>query len=370
MKRSHVLLLSSAIFLLWFACKPVAPVVSDTYTINGKMDGLKDPVIYLSYSKGDSSIIDTAVVKDGSFTFTGRVKEPVKAQIFLKDYAGYLSLYLEDTIIGIAGKADSMKDAYITGGQVQRDAAALNEQKKRINAKGNALYEVYKLAKNKNDQPGMDSLTAIFDMLAEQEATINKAFITANPHSFISLSSLHTMTYSGTYNEIHDLFIKLDTTLQNSGAGKKLAAKLVIMEKVAIGKPAIEFTQNDVNGKPVKLSDFKGKYVLLDFWASWCGPCRGENPSVVKAYNKFKNKNFTILSVSLDESESAWKAAIKEDGLTWAQVSSLKGWKNEVSKEYGVEGIPTNFLLSPEGTILAKNLRGLALEKKLAAIVK
>ncbi len=131
-----------------------------------------------------------------------------------------------------------------------------------------------------------------------------------------------------------------------------------------------DFTQADPAGKPFKSAALRGKYVLVDFWASWCGPCRAENPNVLKAYNAYKGKNFTVLGVSLDDKADRWKKAIEEDGMPWQQVSDLKGWKNEVSNYYGIHGIPSNFLIDPQGNILAKDLRGVALQRKLAEVIQ
>jgi peroxiredoxin len=137
-----------------------------------------------------------------------------------------------------------------------------------------------------------------------------------------------------------------------------------------IGSMATEFTQNDQNGKPVKLSSFKGKYVLIDFWASWCRPCRQENPNVVAAYNKYKSKNFTVLGVSLDQDKNSWIQAIAADKLTWTHVSDLKYWSNEVAQLYRIQSIPANLLLDPTGKIIGKDLRGEELLQKLASILK
>jgi len=144
---------------------------------------------------------------------------------------------------------------------------------------------------------------------------------------------------------------------------------IVTMDKVAIGKPAIDFTANDTEGKPVKLSDHYGKYLLVDFWAAWCGPCRKENPNLVKAYHKYKDKGFDVFGVSLDRTKEAWLKAIAKDELTWTQVSDLKYWHSEPAALYGVRAIPANFLLSPDGKIVGKNLTGEELHKKLEELL-
>ncbi|RZL49319.1 MAG: AhpC/TSA family protein [Pedobacter sp.] len=151
---------------------------------------------------------------------------------------------------------------------------------------------------------------------------------------------------------------KVDENLKKNTAVKTFVDKVLKLKAVQVGQMAPDFSMNSNDGKVIKLSDYKGKYVLLDFWASWCGPCREENPNVVKAYNTYKNRNFTILGISLDKDKAAWEQAIKQDGLTWTHGSELNDFQGPTVLLYQVEAIPASFLLDPNGKIIARNLRG------------
>jgi peroxiredoxin len=343
--------------------------ISKKYTVTGNIKGLTDSLVYLQRQAGDSAVRDSAVVKGGQFQFTGEV--PMPAEVYITTKKEYIPFYLENADIRIEGNADSLDKVRITGSATQAMQDSLSASMRPITDQIDSQYVAYGAADKAKDTARLAIVEAKLDSLGVLRNQATRAFIHTHPGSPICLYQIQSMTYSGSYPELESLFEGLDTVVRNSAVGQHLGKYLAIMKRREVGARIIDFTQNDLKGQPVRLADYrKGRYVLLDFWASWCGPCRAENPNVLKAYNRFKAKNFVVLGVSLDEDSAKWREAVVKDGMPWTQVSDLKGWKNEVSQEYGIQGIPANFLVDTSGMIIAKNLRGTALEKKLAEVLQ
>ncbi|TWF39885.1 peroxiredoxin [Chitinophaga polysaccharea] len=357
--HSNQLLMGLTLLAACTQPKPRASITAD-------ITGLKDSVVYISVPVADSSKTDTVPAKDGHFTWTGDIVEPQK--IYIGTHTRYIELFMENAAVQVKGNIDSVDQLKITGSATQTAYEAYQKSIEDITSQENGLYGKYQEVKG-NDT-ALAALEAKLEVLREQRHDRTKAYIIAHPGSPVSVSMIADMAVIGEYAPLDSLYRKLTPEAQQTAAGKRLASRLAVLKRSAIGQPLIDFTQADVNGKPVRLSDYKGKYVLLDFWASWCGPCRAENPNVLKAYNQFKDKNFTVVGVSLDDKADKWKEAIEKDGMPWMQVSDLKGFRNEVAQQYGIQAIPFSFLIDPQGIIIAKELRGAALHARLAEILK
>ncbi|SIO54541.1 redoxin domain-containing protein [Chitinophaga niabensis] len=362
---------------------PVLASAQQEFTLKGKIGELNTPAkIYLQYSVDGTQKLDSSALTNGSFSFKGDVANPVKGYIRVnynpaipKGYTQYdlLSVYLEKGTI-IVNSKDSLQHAVVKGPQLNKDNQQLEADLKSVNTKQRALTDNYysQSTEKRKDSVAAAAFKTSYEELGDERKKVLRTFIDKHPKSLVALDALRSWAgYAFDPEQAEAVFNTLDASVRNSVDGVKYLERIQRVKATQIGQIAPDFIQNDTTGNPVKLTSFRGKYLLIDFWASWCGPCRAENPAVVKAYHEYKDKNFTILGVSLDQpgAKDKWLKAIADDKLAWTQVSDLAFWKNAVAQQYAINAIPQNFLLDPSGKIIAKNLRGEELSKKLAEVI-
>ena len=360
--------------------------VKGKFTLQGNIKNLEDQQVYLEqlfFTQQQPQILDTGVIKNGKFEVVAIASEDGLYRIrFEKMNSGFIFINDKPTINFTA----DIKDVSLQGPDF--NTPANNTLKKlllNIEGQRSTLVSTSKKIDSLKSLPGSDSiLMAESKTLSGLTDNFNKFIVKYIDTVSQPVVALFALGYTQSIDPavLNTIVPKMVNRFPGHqgivGIVTQFNEMLVENNKPApaktsaptIGSMAPDFTMNDTEGKPFTLSQLKGKYVLVDFWASWCGPCRGENPNVVAAYNQFKNKNFTILGVSLDENKEKWLQAIKADKLQWKQVSDLKGWENATVSLYGYDGIPYNVLIDPQGKIIATSLRESALQEKLLEILK
>jgi thiol-disulfide isomerase/thioredoxin len=342
-------------------------VAQKKYQIKGTFIETVVPVkLFLTYG----NFTDSSELKNGKFGFKGTINNSVKATLYTQEINSkekypkreYLGFYLDEGVTTVLG-FKSIKTALVKGGIAQMEYRELQDSLQWIYDMYDNLSDLIK--SHEADDTTKTRLRSIYKVLYPKLQAIQTRFIKNHPASLVSWDIVASKGVIIEPDEMEPLFSLLAKELQESEKGKALKERIAKAKLFKIGNPSIDFVSVSPDGKEVSLSSFKGKYVLIDFWASWCGPCRAENPNMVKTYNSLKDKNFEIFGVSLDENRERWLKAVQEDKLPWTQVSDLKGFET-VAKTYDIRAIPQNYLLDPEGRIIAKNIRG----ENMEAVVK
>jgi thiol-disulfide isomerase/thioredoxin len=370
-------------------CGVAVPLMSVSQTIDSlftiKITATKMPStakIYLLYQEDGKKIIDSALQTNGLFVFKGKIDRPRYSTLVCDttnigisgmikkqhDKPDLLRMYIYPGQVVLKTSTRSIADATFVGKGINSDYFKLEQMLSSVDKESEKINKLMETAHEPNTSQSNKKL----DSLSLVKKAIRRKFVIDNPDSFIALVALQD--YAGISPDvavIEPMFNKLSVRLQNTPLGKEFRKFLSDQKDLKPGSLAPVFVQNDTLGNPVSLTSFRGRYVLIDFWASWCGPCRETNPELVKIYNEFKERNFTILGISLDGADGkvTWLKAIKDDGLTWTQVSDLKHWENKVGKLYSIRKIPQSFLIDPKGVIIARDIETTELIEKLKEVL-
>ncbi|WP_316847880.1 TlpA disulfide reductase family protein [Pedobacter psychrodurus] len=366
MKLYHTTLKSVLFGVLCLAGSTAIAQTTGTYQISGKFDDLGNNKVFLSTSYDNKNITDSVVAQNGSFTFKGTAPGTLIYGIRAEKKYLVLAVQPNEKVV-INGSLAKLNEVSITGAKDQHIWQEWTKGWQTITARAGQLYKKLDSLGKDGDRTYVDAeFSKLNQRLVDSVEVIVKKYPSSGVTPYIIIDRF--INYPN-LEKAKSTYAALTAAGKNSVYGKEIAASLAISAKTGIGvKP--DFTLPDRDGKNVTLSSLKGKVVLVDFWASWCAPCRKENPNLVKAYAKYHDKGFEIIGVSLDNKKDAWLKAIEADQLGWMHVSDLKGWKSDLAAEYGIKAIPTSFLVDASGKIIAKDLRGDQLDKKLESILK
>lgn len=340
--------------------------IAQTFNITGTTSGIADGTwLYLRTSKPEKTL-DSTKVLDNKFSLKGKTDEKIsRMMLYTSKYKNYVSFWAEENT-RLELKNGSFKKGIITGSKTQIENEQLSKMQLPLQKEEDSLNNLYENEKVDSVKKGL--LVKIRKIRAAV-SDVDMNYIKNHPGSLVSVYILDIYAAGWGKEKASLLYQNLNPEIKETSFGKNVYEFIRLNKNIKIGEHFVDFEETNTAGKNMRLSAIKGKYILLEFWASWCGPCREENPALVSTYNLFKDKGFSILGVSADDNKALWLKAVKDDKLAWENVSDLKGDKNKAALIYGITAYPTNFLIDEQGTIIAKNLRGDALKEKLTALL-
>ena len=360
------LILTLLVSILLYSCSSK----KNQFTISGTIAGSDSVMIFLQTRGIDGwEKLDSTKIMNGKFTFNGSIDMPEMRYLTLKENEVSVPFFLENAEVNVVIYPDSVDKSRILGSptnEIYKKYMIMNDATLK---KMDDVYKVWKAAKDIGDTVEMKKNELLSENLDKEIKDQLISFVKSNNNTVVSPYLITRNSWQFDLPELENLIGVLDTNLNASTYYQAIKKRIKVLRSVAIGQFAPNFTLNDTTGNPVSLSSLKSKVLLVDFWAAWCGPCRAENPNVVKAWEKYRAKGFDLLGVSFDTNRDKWIKAIKDDKLNWTQISDLKGWGNEAGKLYGINSIPANVLLDRDKKIIASNLRGEELFKKLEELL-
>lgn len=352
-----------------FSCTST-PKKDYNFSINGTIDGDYTGQTYLyKREAGEWKLLDSTLIQDKTFRFEGNIDFPEFYYLSIENEQNYASIFIEQSDITIKINVEDFSNPEITGSKSQaqyEDYIAKNEV---FEEKLGDIWSRIKAARDDGNVEQEAMLEEEFDKTDKEKKAFLLQYAKENNTSVAAAYAVLRNAYYYDEADLEPVVSSFDASILKSTYVKSLSEHVETLKRVAVGQQAVDFTMTDMEGNQLTMSSLYGKYLLVDFWASWCGPCRRENPNVVNAYNTYHEKGFDILGVSYDKDKQKWLDAIADDNLTWHHVSDLQGWGNATKKLYAINSIPANILLDPEGIIIAKNLREEDLHNKLAELL-
>jgi peroxiredoxin len=364
------------LFALLLTISLISCADPNSYTIDGEAIGFEDGskiYVHKILNNNQTEVIDTLIVKNESFSGTYMKDNELAVHFFkVEDRKNTIFFFPENTDLTTSIYKDSLRASFVVGSQQNDAYKAFNDKIREFNRIKTKNTQIIKQARKEQDGMLVSETQKENRALALEESEYKRLFIVNNNNSLFSVMLLTEMVSRKEINPVdaESIVQNFSPKIAASGSAKLLNRTINSMKKADVGGKAPDFTAPSPDGEMISLSDVMGKYTIIDFWASWCKPCRRENPNVVNVYNKYHDQGLNIISVSLDKAgqKDRWLKAISDDKLTWHHVSNLKAWKDPIAGLYSVRAIPATFLLDENGIIIAKNLRGPALVNKMASL--